>query len=183
MAERIVQEESLLTVADAIREKTGGTEGLAFPEGFVQAISAIQAGGGGSNSGDSYISGSFTLTEDTTTNYEIPFDASSLFADGETVNNNKLNALFIRRSVEDTTTSNSPGMTFGILVRVNSYFGTTINVTGGIISVANNKCKIGGFILNSSSFGLRITFTTDTEYSGFAGSTYDYYVWRADKTQ
>lgn len=42
MAERIVQEKSLLTVADAIREKTGGTEGLAFPEGFVEAISGIQ---------------------------------------------------------------------------------------------------------------------------------------------
>ena len=46
MAERIVQEESLLTVADAIREKTGGTEGLAFPEGFIQAIKGISGGGG-----------------------------------------------------------------------------------------------------------------------------------------
>ena len=46
MAERIVQEESLISVADAIREKTGGTEGLAFPEGFVQAISGISGSGG-----------------------------------------------------------------------------------------------------------------------------------------
>ena len=46
MAERIVQEESLISVADAIREKTGGAEGLAFPEGFVQAISGISGSGG-----------------------------------------------------------------------------------------------------------------------------------------
>ena len=41
MAEVIVQEESLVTVADAIREKTGGTEGLVFPTGFAEAISGI----------------------------------------------------------------------------------------------------------------------------------------------
>ena len=52
MAERIVQEESLLTVADAIREKTGGTEGLAFPEGFVEAINGISGGGGSTGSSD-----------------------------------------------------------------------------------------------------------------------------------
>ena len=38
MAEVIVQEESLVAVADAIREKTGGTEGLVFPDGFIEAI-------------------------------------------------------------------------------------------------------------------------------------------------
>ena len=41
MAEVIVQEESLVTVADAIREKTGGTDGLVFPTGFAEAISGI----------------------------------------------------------------------------------------------------------------------------------------------
>lgn len=51
MAERIVQEESLLTVADAIREKTGGTEGLSFPEGFVQAINGISGSSGGGSGG------------------------------------------------------------------------------------------------------------------------------------
>lgn len=45
MAEVIVQEESLVTVADAIREKTGGTEGLVFPTGFAEAISGIESGG------------------------------------------------------------------------------------------------------------------------------------------
>lgn len=47
MAERIVQEESLVAVADAIRAKGGTTDALSFPTGFANAIAAIQAGGGG----------------------------------------------------------------------------------------------------------------------------------------
>lgn len=50
MAKYIVQEESLVAVADAIREKTGGTDELVFPNGFAEAIAAIQAGGGGASS-------------------------------------------------------------------------------------------------------------------------------------
>lgn len=51
MAERIVQEESLVAVADAIRAKGDTTDALSFPTGFADAISAIQAGGGGSDIG------------------------------------------------------------------------------------------------------------------------------------
>jgi hypothetical protein len=51
MAERIVQEESLTLVADAIRAKGGTTDPLSFPDGFADAISAIQAGGGGAQYG------------------------------------------------------------------------------------------------------------------------------------
>lgn len=42
-----VEEASLTAVADAIREKGGTSEGLSFPEGFVNAVAGIQAGGGG----------------------------------------------------------------------------------------------------------------------------------------
>lgn len=42
-----VDEASLTAVADAIREKSGTSEGLTFPEGFVNAVAGIQAGGGG----------------------------------------------------------------------------------------------------------------------------------------
>lgn len=48
MAYRKVNDDSLASVANAIRTKGGTTEPLAFPDGFVSAISAIQAGGGGS---------------------------------------------------------------------------------------------------------------------------------------
>ena len=47
MAEYLVQDTSLTAVADAIRSKGGTSEALAFPAGFVSAIEAIEAGGGG----------------------------------------------------------------------------------------------------------------------------------------
>ena len=46
MAYRKVDDASLSSVADAIRLKGGTSETLVFPDGFVSAISAIQAGGG-----------------------------------------------------------------------------------------------------------------------------------------
>ena len=52
MAYRKVDEASLTAVADSIREKGGTTGALAFPDGFVSAVQAIQAGGGGSSSID-----------------------------------------------------------------------------------------------------------------------------------
>ena len=36
----------LTSIADAIRAKTGGSDSLVFPDGFLQAIAAIEAGGG-----------------------------------------------------------------------------------------------------------------------------------------
>lgn len=44
MAYRKVNDTSLASVADAIREKGGTSDALVFPEGFVSAISAIQTG-------------------------------------------------------------------------------------------------------------------------------------------
>ena len=47
MAYRKVNDTSLASVADAIREKGGTSDALVFPEGFVSAISAIKTGGSG----------------------------------------------------------------------------------------------------------------------------------------
>lgn len=46
MAEYLVQDSSLNDIADAIRKKGGTSDALAFPDGFVNAIGAIQSGGG-----------------------------------------------------------------------------------------------------------------------------------------
>ena len=46
MAYRKVNDNSLASVADAIRSKGGTSDALVFPGGFVSAISAIQTGGG-----------------------------------------------------------------------------------------------------------------------------------------
>ena len=61
MSEYLVQGTSLTAVADAIREKGGTTGALAFPDGFVNAVQAIQTGGGDVNeSEDGFISRSAT---------------------------------------------------------------------------------------------------------------------------
>lgn len=50
--EYAVNQADLAAVADAIRQKGGTSEPLAFPGGFVGAIAAIQAGGGSGSSVD-----------------------------------------------------------------------------------------------------------------------------------
>ena len=45
MAEYLVKDTQLTSIADEIRAKTGGTDLLAFPDGFLQAIAEIEAGG------------------------------------------------------------------------------------------------------------------------------------------
>ena len=59
----------LASIADEIRAKTGGTDLLAFPDGFLQAIAAIEAGGGGGN----FTTGEFTLAS-STANYILAED-------------------------------------------------------------------------------------------------------------
>ena len=44
--EYLVNSEDMTAVADAIRNKGGTTEALSFPDGFVQAVGAIEAGSG-----------------------------------------------------------------------------------------------------------------------------------------
>ena len=44
MTQFLVQETSLIQVADAIREKAGTTEEILFPDGFVEAVQNIQTG-------------------------------------------------------------------------------------------------------------------------------------------
>lgn len=58
MARVITDDSSLVEIADAIREKGGTSDALAFPAGFAEAIAAIQTGGG-----LSLISGEITPSE------------------------------------------------------------------------------------------------------------------------
>lgn len=45
--EYLVNSADMVAVAEAIRNKGGTTDALTFPGGFVSAVAAIQAGGGG----------------------------------------------------------------------------------------------------------------------------------------
>lgn len=46
MAKKVVDETSLTSIANAIREKTGASDALVFPTGMVEAIAGIETGGG-----------------------------------------------------------------------------------------------------------------------------------------
>lgn len=50
MAEYIVTDNELTSIADAIRAKSGTSESLAFPNGFINVIDAIETSEGGSES-------------------------------------------------------------------------------------------------------------------------------------
>ena len=51
---------NLASIAEAIRTKGGTTDQLVFPAGFISAIEAIEAGGGGGFDSIQTVSGSFT---------------------------------------------------------------------------------------------------------------------------
>lgn len=59
----------LTSIADAIRAKTGGSHSLVFPDGFLQAIAAIEAGGG-SGGGQAFQCG--TVVSADGTNLVVP---------------------------------------------------------------------------------------------------------------
>lgn len=63
-----VLEAGLTTIANAIREKGGTSDTLAFPDGMAEAIAAIEAGGGNA------VVGEFTLTEPLTTDAPLYID-------------------------------------------------------------------------------------------------------------
>lgn len=65
MAEYLVQDSSLEAIADAIRERTGSSAAIAFPDGFVGAI-ANMGGNGLSALVDETITVSSNITAETT---------------------------------------------------------------------------------------------------------------------
>lgn len=63
-----VLEAGLTTIANAIREKGGTSDTLAFPDAMAEAIAAIEAGGGNA------VVGEFTLSEPLTTDAPLYID-------------------------------------------------------------------------------------------------------------
>ena len=76
----------LKQIADAIREKGGTSDNLAFPAAMAEAIAAIEAGGG-AIFGSKFITGSFTLAAETTTAYAFATeeDLEKLLDTGESL--------------------------------------------------------------------------------------------------
>ena len=72
MADYLVTDTELTSIADAIRTKGGTSAALTFPAGFVSAVNDIPAGGGGS-------SALYVLTE-------VPYANTSCMVGGSPVN-------------------------------------------------------------------------------------------------
>lgn len=87
----------LASVADAIRTKGGTSAQLAFPQGFVDAIAAIEAGGGEAVGGVTW--SEFTATA-TATNME----ACSMLLFGTRLANHLYIALLVNKKISDFVT-------------------------------------------------------------------------------
>lgn len=143
MAYRKVDEASLTAVADSIREKGGTTGALAFPDGFVSAVQAIQAGGGEADS-------SFKdVIERTAVNPTLPSDLTKI---GDYVFYNYKNLALTSlpdglTSIDDYAFQGCSGLTTITFEGTPSYIGlsafssctnlTTINVPWAEGAVAN----------------------------------------------
>lgn len=64
----------MVSVANKIREKAGVSDGLVFPDGWIEAIEGIEAGGG-TISGKKFISGEITFSETPTSKITISHDS------------------------------------------------------------------------------------------------------------
>lgn len=142
----------LTVVANAIKSKSGTTEKLSFPDGFVSAVQGIQAGGGGDSSG--VIGGSFTPTENVLT---IEVDVGTTFRHfvlytfdtitGQSVKASKF--LLVDLDMNECTgvSTNNSGSAMGSVVDVgvNADENGTFAIMGNSrITILENSIKISG---------------------------------------
>lgn len=138
----------LTTVADAIRTAGGTTETMSFPSGMVEAITAIQAGGGSSwtDSYSVFATGSFTPTENVTEwsiDTGVPFDCSNK-------RNYLRQSLIVWREPDETTISGlvvcaKRGYTRTMTNGSSSYF------VGGAVGSSGGSSVARAFKANSNS--------------------------------
>lgn len=132
MSYRKVNDNSLASVADAIRSKGGTSDALVFPDGFVSAISAIQTGGGAVSSGYSVTFPATANNWDKILNY-----AALVLSDGSTVD-------FKDYSVVAGRTINN---VIDIRASASGYYLLRLTLTAGAIVVA--RIASGGTVLSA----------------------------------
>lgn len=165
-----VLDAGLKQIADAIREKGGTADSLAFPQAMADAIAAIEAGGG-----VKMVTGSFTLAEDTTGTYHVEPDLSPLALPGED-DITLYNKCFAFVALDNPTTLKG---TYGFAVFRVKPSGAKVGVSGGYdgSSMYNDAQRDTCNLFYS--YGLQLKFGSADARIGLAGHTYRYYIWRS----
>ena len=158
LVDSVQLDSDLASVANAIRTKGGTSASLAFPQGFVDAVGAIQTGGGGVV----LVTGTLTLAARTPFNgfsldVGIDCDFFALYATESPLQANGRTYCGMFHDFTATTALNT--------INCTSNSGGSVYL--GSLTAGNNISKTGT-VLN---------FTT-TDYSNFqAGVTYLWYAW------
>lgn len=161
-----VLDAGLKAIADAIREKGGTSDNLAFPQAMAEAIAAIEAGGGGSNE---IITGTFTCiseTENVLLEGAIPvrsqvpkacwiYEWGVPYNDKTHTKRRLLAMLYVRK--DGGTDTDTAGTYSGCVIAINSAGGNIPSAT--TISVTN--------LWNGTK--QRIDYTTSNLYDAFKG--------------
>lgn len=96
MANYIVSDTDLTSIADAIRAKSGGSSQLAFPAGFVSEIGSIETGGGGGLPLEDVLNRSVTGDVDITVSNSWPGNANYMVCYNGLFRGCKISSLTIR---------------------------------------------------------------------------------------
>ena len=140
----------LTSIADAIRAKTGGSDSLVFPDGFLQAIAAIEAGGG-SGGGQAFQCG--TVVSADGTNLVVPCTLDNILIVRNLPPNSKYTAYLLNANLLV-----ADGMKFQLA----SGSGTSITNQG-----------IGTFSITKQNGQTTFTQTTSIKFNG----EYCYIAW------
>lgn len=128
----------LTAVADAIRTAGGTTETMSFPSGMVEAITAIQAGGGSSwtDSYSVFATGTFTPTEKVT---EWSIDTGVPYSYHDS--NNKLN--YLQQSLILWREPDGNSLNGLVVATLRSYSKQDLDYNGGALgSLAGTAAKL-----------------------------------------
>ena len=174
MAKLSIEQSTLTALADAIREQTGGVEPMtpAEMEAAVKSLTPNLWGG-------RMVSGSFTLAQDSTSEYVIARAGdevlNGLLNEGETFAGiyGKLGMLVMRAGTPEFNAANYPG-TMGAALRVATKPYSYHSIRQYWNSSGGSNTQGGGTTIDSS----KISVTFQSGCAGSAAFTYNWVVWR-----
>ncbi len=154
MANYVVSDTTLAAVADAIRTKGGTSAQLSFPQGFVDAIAAIETGGGNSI----YMS-QYTTTGDVTIatflsaiNYEVHSDNCLLLI--------RSNGTTAPTSGNYTLNNYTVGFNNGVVVNGADYYATGKRAPKTLVAFPGANEQANKFLLDNGVLKSNYTGTS-----------------------